>query len=146
MAFDVRQRMKTPRILIVATSWISIAIGAEPDVPVRPAGLPQVPSRLDLHAVKALLEKGITDGELTKKINTLPIVRIGPGYVLYILSDGHLVTPLYEGDSEVVREWKLTPNQKPKAEQGVAPQSATRPESESEGGDNPQPESKPRPR
>ena len=33
-----------------------------------------------------------------------------------------------------------------KAEQGVAPQSATRPESDSEGGDKPQPESKPRSR
>jgi hypothetical protein len=32
------------------------------------------------------------------------------------------------------------------AEQGVAPQSATRPESKSEGGEPPQPESKPRPR
>jgi hypothetical protein len=33
-----------------------------------------------------------------------------------------------------------------KAEQGVAPQSATRSELESEGGDKPQPESEPRPR
>ncbi|MFC7338202.1 hypothetical protein ACFQY0_13490 [Haloferula chungangensis] len=35
---------------------------------------------------------------------------------------------------------------KSKAEQGVAPQSATRSESDSEGGDKPQPESEPRPR
>ena len=33
-----------------------------------------------------------------------------------------------------------------RAEQGVAPQSATRSESDSEGGDKPQPESQPRPR
>jgi hypothetical protein len=67
--------------------------------------------------VRTLLEKGISDGELRKKINTLPIVRIGPGYVIYILSNGHLRTPLYEDDSHVVQEWTLTPNQKPKAEQ-----------------------------
>ena len=39
----------------------------------------------------------------------------------------------------------LAPKKQP-AEQGVAPQSATRPESDSEGGDKPQPESEPRPR
>ena len=42
--------------------------------------------------------------------------------------------------------WRDAPNEKQKAQQGVAPQSATRSESEQEGGDKPQPESEARSR
>ena len=49
-------------------------------------------------------------------------------------------------DAYVERLEKLAKRTKEEAEQGVAPQSATRPESDSEGGDKPQTESEPRPR
>jgi hypothetical protein len=59
------------------------------------------------------------------------------------LGEGSVAAKMVEA-GESVSPWLKSTKQD--AEQGVAPQSTTRSESELEGGDNPKPESKPRPR
>jgi len=64
------------------------------------------------------------------KGDVIEIARVGP----------------IEGAEESKDHSTVITLKKPQAEQGVAPQSATRSESDSEGGDKPKPESEPRPR
>lgn len=64
------------------------------------------------------------------------VVSGGPVISSEVLTDAHKLLPDLIGAGEESK----------KAEQGVAPQSATRSESDSEGGNKPQPESEPRPR
>lgn len=70
------------------------------------------------------------------------VVRLA---TLRVHGDGRIERLILDDDGE--EAWRPDGRAgKSQSEQGVAPQSATRSESDSEGGDKPQPESKPRPR
>ena len=69
---------------------------------------PLLISALSTSDVSELLREGITKSALQQKINSLPLLRIGPGYVIYHLKDGKLRLPLSDGSKEKVTEWELT--------------------------------------
>ncbi|MBK1884819.1 hypothetical protein JIN85_20585 [Luteolibacter pohnpeiensis] len=109
--------------------------------------VPRITSLLTTSEVADLLRAGITRGDLQRRINSLPLIRIGPGYVLYTLKDGRFRLPLADGPDQQVDEWKLSkPDGTKIAEQVGAGQPATRSELDSEGDDKPQPEAEGRSR
>jgi hypothetical protein len=109
--------------------------------------IPRSKSLLSTSEVEGILKSGITRERLRERINSLPLVRIGPGYVLYYLKDGRLLLPTSNTATEPVTVWRLSkPDGTTIAEQVAAGQPATRPESKPEGDQKPQPKSEGRSR
>ena len=79
--------------------------------------LPDCPSKLSVAAVRKLLRAGITYENLRVEINTLPLIRVGPGYTLFPLRDGYVcVSHRNRSATEIVRNWKLETKKEPSAE------------------------------
>jgi hypothetical protein len=69
---------------------------------------PRHTSLLSSSEVEGILKSGITRERLRERTNSLPLLRIGPGYVLYYLKDGSLRLPLSTVDTEPVTVWRLS--------------------------------------
>lgn len=64
-------------------------------------------STLDMKSTERLIRSGITYADLCTKLNSIPLIRIGPGYVLYSLADGTLRVPLHREDNAKVTDWEF---------------------------------------
>ena len=115
--------MKNTILILIASFGIGYA---ESSPTTSPSAIPKITSDFDMKDTEKLLVAGITAGRFSSMLNTIPMIRIGPGYVRYFLSDGSLKIPLHEKDTETVKKWVLTPSDSKKAEQSGADQPATK--------------------
>lgn len=99
--------------VIIASMSASCSSKKEREIKVLSTGK----SDLDTTETRALFERGITYKELTLATKTIPMLRVGPGYLLYWLKDGSLTIPITDDRSKQVGEWELQPYQTKKAEQ-----------------------------
>ena len=83
--------------------------------------VPSFRSDLNVDRVVALLNTKPTYREFVRKVSCVPLVRVGPGYELFPLSDGSVVIPLMLEDSNIVSVWSIADSSGKKvAEQGAA--------------------------
>ena len=66
--------------------------------------------------VQSLVAAGITHDRLRELLRTIPIVRVGPGYVLFLLSDGSLRIDLVKDQGEMVQNYEFFENNGEKIE------------------------------
>ncbi len=91
---------------------------AENDSPL--FGMPLPTSRLSTGEVRKLLESGVNRKRLRREINSIPMSRVGPGYMLFFLKDGTLRIPLFTRGTEQVTSWTLTRADGTKIQSGTA--------------------------
>ena len=80
---------------------------------------PKLQSDVDMKSAEAMLKSGISRPDLAEKLNTIPLIRVGPGYTIYWLEDGSLKIPYQEDDAKIIKEWQIQAYEVKEAEQSV---------------------------
>ena len=81
----------------------------EGDGGMRPGWVLSHKSDKDMKYAEQLMLSGISEDQLAERLNTFPMIRVGPGYVIYWLKDGTLTVPLAENTSGDVVKWEIRP-------------------------------------
>lgn len=79
--------------------------------------IPNLTSKLSIEDTRKLLESRVTYEQLRLKINAIPMIRIGSGYVIYYLADGNLKMPISIKPTEKVIKWRLCKSDGTKVQQ-----------------------------